>query len=81
MPARQAASFSGVLATINQLAGVPGIAVAGTIYLSAGRAITLPALPVTLLALASAPVITGTGVSLADARARRAGRRHQQARS
>jgi predicted MFS family arabinose efflux permease len=33
VPARQAASFSGVLATVNQVAIVTGIAVSGTIYL------------------------------------------------
>jgi len=81
IPAQQAASFSGVLATINQLPTVTGIAVAGTIYLSAGRAIALPAMSVVLLALASAPVVTGTALSVSDARARRAGRRHEQARS
>jgi MFS family permease len=81
IPARQAASFSGVLATINQLPMVIGIAVAGTIYLSAGRSIALPPMSVVLLALASAPVVTGTAVSVADARARRAGRRHEQAHS
>src|SRR5215469_13054990 len=79
IPAQQAASFSGVLATINQLPMVTGIAVAGTIYLSAGRFIALPAMSVVLLALASAPVVTGTAVSVVDARARRAGRRHEQA--
>jgi MFS family permease len=33
VPSRQAASFSGVLATVNQVAIVTGIALAGTIYL------------------------------------------------
>jgi MFS family permease len=79
VPAQQAASFSGVLATINQLPMVAGIAVAGTIYLSAGRAIALPAMSVVLLALASALVVTGIGVSAADAR--RASQRDEQARS
>jgi MFS family permease len=68
VPAQQAASFSGVLATINQLPMVTGIAVAGTIYLSAGRVIALPAMSVVLLALAAALVVAGTGVSVADAR-------------
>lgn len=73
VPLSHAASFSGVLATINQLAIVTGIAVAGTLYLSAGRATALPPMPVVLLALASALTVTGTGVAVALARARRPG--------
>jgi MFS family permease len=41
VPARQAASFSGVLATVNQVAIVTGIAVAGTIYLSTRMTVVL----------------------------------------
>ena len=67
VPTEHAASFSGVLATINQLAIVTGIAVAGTLYLSAARS----PMTVVLLALASALAVTGTGVSLGLARARR----------
>ena len=51
VPAARAASFSGVLATVNQLAIVTGVAVAGTIYLSAR-------MPVVLLALAAALAVT-----------------------
>ena len=71
VPASHAASFSGVLATTSQLAIVTGIAVAGTLYLTAGRATGIPAMPAVLLALASAQAVTGTGVSLALARTRR----------
>ena len=50
------ASFSGVLATVNQLAIVTGVAVAGTIYLSAR-------MPVVLLALAAAQAVTGAALA------------------
>jgi MFS family permease len=79
VPAEQAASFSGVLATINQLAVVPGIAVAGTIYLSAGRALALPSISLVLLTLASALVVSGAGASVAQARTRRAGQSRHSA--
>ena len=79
VPAGQAASFSGVLATINQLAVVPGIAVAGTIYLSANRALALPSISLVLLTLASALVVTGVGTSVAQARTQRAERSRQPA--
>jgi MFS family permease len=79
VPVEQAASFSGVLATINQLPMVTGIAVAGTIYLSAGRALALPPISLVLLTLASALVVTGAGVSVAQARSRRAGQPRQPA--
>lgn len=52
LPATQVASASGLLATVNQLAIVTGIAVAGTIYLSAG-------MPAVLLTLAVALALTG----------------------
>jgi MFS family permease len=79
VPAEQAASFSGVLATINQLPVVIGTAVAGTVYLSAWRPVALPSISVVLLVLAAALAVTATGVSLAQARARRARRGHEQA--
>ena len=81
VPAEQAASFSGVLSTINQLPVVAGIAVAGTVYLSAWRAVALQSMSVVLLALAAAPAVTAIGVSLGQARARRARRGHEQAHS
>ena len=56
VPAARAASFSGVLATVNQLAIVTGVAVAGTIYLSAR-------MPVVLLALAAALAVTGAALA------------------
>src|SRR5215510_454194 len=56
VPAARAASFSGVLATVNQLAIVTGVAVAGTIYLSAR-------MPVVLLALAAAQAVTGAALA------------------
>jgi hypothetical protein len=68
VPAAQAASFSGVLATIDQLAMVTGIAIAGTLYLSAARVTALPPMSVVLLALASAQVVTGVGMSIARTR-------------
>ena len=59
LPAAQAASFSGVLATVNQLAIVTGIAIAGTIYLSAG-------MPAVLLVLAAAQAVTGAATCRSD---------------
>jgi hypothetical protein len=56
VPAARAASFSGVLATVNQLAIVTGVAVAGTIYLVA-------AMPVVLLALAAAQAVAGAALA------------------
>src|SRR5215470_2073265 len=56
LPAARAASFSGVLATVNQLAIVAGVAVAGTIYLSAR-------MPGVLLALAAALTVTGAALA------------------
>jgi MFS family permease len=69
IPAGDAASLSGVLATVNQLAIVTGIAVAGTVYLSAARLVLLPQMSVVLIALACALAATGAGVSVARARA------------
>src|SRR5262249_50191357 len=51
-----AASFSGVLATVNQLAIVTGVAGAGTHYLSAP-------VPLVLLALAAALAVTGAALA------------------
>jgi len=72
VPVDHAASFSGVLANINQLATVTGMAVAGTLYLSAGQATGLRPMPVVLLALSAALAVAG-GVAVALHRARRAG--------
>jgi MFS family permease len=72
-PAGDAASLSGVLATINQLPMVTGIALAGTLYLSAGRVTALPPMCLVLLALAAALAVTGLAVSVPRARARRPG--------
>jgi predicted MFS family arabinose efflux permease len=69
----QTAAFSGVLATINQLAIVTGIAAAGTLYLTAGPATPLPPMSVVLLALAAALALAGISVPAATARARRHG--------
>jgi MFS family permease len=79
IPAGHTASLSGVLATINQLAIVTGIAAAGTLYLSAGQATALPPMSVVLLALASAQAVTGACVSVALARTRRGAMAHDQA--
>jgi predicted MFS family arabinose efflux permease len=56
LPAARAAAFSGVLATVNQLAIVTGVAVAGTIYLSAR-------MPGVMLALAAAQAVTGAALA------------------
>jgi MFS family permease len=73
VPAGSAASLSGVLATINQLPMVTGIALAGTLYLSAGRVTALPPMSLVLLALASALAVTALALSVPDARARTPG--------
>lgn len=65
VPDGHTASFSGVLATITQLAITIGIAIVGTIYLTTGRLSTIPPMSVVLLALAAGLAITGTGVSIA----------------
>ena len=56
VPAALTAAFSGVLATINQLAIVTGIAIAGTIYLSAAAA------PMTAVLVTLAAALTGAGM-------------------
>lgn len=56
LPAARAASFSGLLATVNQLAIITGIAVIGTIYLSAG-------MPAVLLTLAATQTLTGAATT------------------
>jgi hypothetical protein len=58
LPVSRAASFSGLLATVDQLAMITGIAVVGTIYLSAG-------MPVVLVTLAAALAVTGAAVTVA----------------
>jgi MFS family permease len=68
------AAFSGVLATVNQLAIVTGIAVAGTLYLSAARATPLAPMSVVLLTLAIALTLARITMPVAAARARRHGR-------
>jgi MFS family permease len=73
VPAERAASFSGVLATVNQLAIVTGIAVAGTLYLSAGPMTTLSPMTLVLLFLAAALAAVGVGVAIAPARLRQPG--------
>lgn len=73
VPAGDAASLSGVLATINELPMVTGIALAGTLYLSAGRVTALPPMSLVLLALGSALAVTGVALPVSLARARRPG--------
>jgi len=60
VPTQDAAAFSGVLSTVNQLA----IAVTATIYQTAHPS-WLPAISLTLLTLASIQAITGTFVVVA----------------
>jgi hypothetical protein len=79
VPVTQASVFSGILATINQLAIVTGIAIAGTIYLSTGRVMGIPPMSVELLALAATLAATGAAVTVARARA--LGRAEQSART
>lgn len=59
VPVSHAASFSGVLATVNQLAIVTGIAVAGTLYLSRVPVTGLEPMPRVLAGLAVALAVTG----------------------
>lgn len=68
VPAEHAASISGVLSTINQLAIVIGIAAAGTLYLSVSPAAPLPAMSWVLLAIAGSHALAGAAVSIALAR-------------
>jgi MFS family permease len=60
VPAARAAVFSGVLATVNQLAIVTGIAVAGTLYLAAAPGLGLPPLGLVLVALAVVLTVAGS---------------------
>lgn len=69
VPVGHTASFSGVLATITQLAITTGIAALGTLYLTVGRLGALAPMSVVLLALTAALAVTGTGVSIALASA------------
>ena len=64
VPATLTAAFSGVLATINQLAIIAGIAIAGTIYLSAAHSGVLAPMTAALVTLAAALTVTGVGVHL-----------------
>lgn len=73
VPAGDAASLSGILATINELPMVTGIALAGTLYLSAGRVTALPPMSLVLLALGSALAVSGLAASIPLVRARRPG--------
>jgi MFS family permease len=79
VPPTNTATFSGVLATTNQLAIVTGIAAAGTLYMSAARFPGLPPMPAVLLALASAQAVTGTIVSVTLARTCRRATHHTAA--
>lgn len=59
VPASQAAAFSGVLATVNQLPMVAGTAVAGTLYLAAAPVPGLPPLGIVLVTLAVVLAVAG----------------------
>jgi MFS family permease len=65
VPAARAAAFSGVLATVNQLSTVAGIAVAGTLYLAAAPVPGLPPLGIVLVALAVVLAVAGCHEGLA----------------
>jgi MFS family permease len=73
VPAGHAASFSGILATVNQLAIVTGIAVAGTLYLSAGPAAGLRPMPAVLAGLAVSLAVTGGLVTSGNVTGMKAG--------
>jgi MFS family permease len=62
VPAALTDAFSGVLATINQLATIVGMAVAGTIYLSAAGGGALAPMTAVLVALTGALALTGAGL-------------------
>lgn len=64
VPSSDAAAFSGVLSTTNQLAIAVGIAATATLYQTAHPS-WLPAISLTLLTLAIIQAITGTVVTLA----------------
>lgn len=68
--ASRAASFSGVLATVSQLAIVTGIAVGGTLYLSAARTGSLSPVSVVSLVMAIALAAAGASVWAVTARPR-----------
>jgi MFS family permease len=61
VPAPLTAAFSGVLATINQLAIITGIAIAGTVYLTAARSGALAPMSAVLVTVTGALVLTGAG--------------------
>jgi hypothetical protein len=64
VPSQQAAAFSGVLSTVNQLAIAAGIAATATIYQNAHPA-WLPAISLTLLTLATVQAITAAVMAVA----------------
>ena len=70
VPATLTAAFSGMLATINQLAIVTGIAVAGTIYLSAADSRVLAPMTAVLVTLSAALTVTAVSVHLPGRRRR-----------
>ncbi|HEY7433152.1 MAG TPA: MFS transporter [Streptosporangiaceae bacterium] len=72
VPAALTDAFSGVLATINQLPMIAGIAIAGTIYLSAAGSAIAPMTAV-LIALTAALALTGVGLRVSVRHGRRSG--------
>jgi len=64
VPGPLTAAFSGMLATINQLSTVTGIAIAGTIYLSAADSRVLAPMTAVLVTITAALAVTGVGVHL-----------------
>jgi MFS family permease len=65
VPATRTAAMSGVLGTVSQLATVTGIALAGTVYLSASSWSRWPAMSVLLVTLAATEVLAGITVGIA----------------
>jgi len=78
VPAALTDAFSGVLATINQLPMIAGIAIAGTIYLSAAGSAMAPMTAV-LLALTAALALTGAGLRVSVQHGRRSARQPEAA--
>jgi predicted MFS family arabinose efflux permease len=70
VPATLTAAFSGMLNTIDQLAIVTGIAIAGTVYLSAADSRVLAPMTAVLVTLTAALTVTGIGVHLPGRRRR-----------
>jgi predicted MFS family arabinose efflux permease len=77
VPGTLTTAFSGVLATINQLAIITGIAIAGTIYLSAADSGAPAPMTAVLLTVTAALTATGTVAHFPVSRILRSARQNQ----